>query len=221
MLDDDRGDPLRSDDRGDDVHDRRLLAGADAAGRFVEEEEPRPQRVSDRHVEQLALPLRQPIRRDAPFIREPELSDDTPRLLFGVAIAFGEAHHLVDLVVAGEDREPDVVEHRQGVEQVYELKAPRDPGLDPAVDRQPGHVLPVEDDPPLVRLQEPGDQIHERGLARAVRSHERDQALRLDRKVDAVDRAGVAKRLPEPVDGQQRHLSPPSASGGGGASRRP
>src|ERR1700716_3204569 len=57
VLDDDRGDVLRPDDRADDVHDRGLLAGADAAGRLVEEEEPRPQRVRDGHVEQLALPL--------------------------------------------------------------------------------------------------------------------------------------------------------------------
>src|SRR5256714_14901967 len=42
VLDDHGGDPLRPDDRADHVHDRRLLAGADATGRLVEEQEPRP-----------------------------------------------------------------------------------------------------------------------------------------------------------------------------------
>src|SRR3989442_3339630 len=53
VLDDHRGDVVRSDDRGDDVHDGRLLAGADAAGRLVEEEKARPQRERDGYVEQL------------------------------------------------------------------------------------------------------------------------------------------------------------------------
>src|SRR3989442_9392464 len=38
VLDDHGGDVARSDDRADHVHDRRLLAGAHAAGRLVEEE---------------------------------------------------------------------------------------------------------------------------------------------------------------------------------------
>src|SRR5262249_3382849 len=39
VLDDDGGDPSRAHHRGDDVHDRRLLAGAHAARRLVEEEQ--------------------------------------------------------------------------------------------------------------------------------------------------------------------------------------
>src|SRR5882672_3351155 len=58
VLDDDRGDLVRSDDRADDVHDGRLLPGAHAAGGLVEEEELRLESVGDRHVEQLALTLR-------------------------------------------------------------------------------------------------------------------------------------------------------------------
>src|SRR2546427_2782277 len=65
VLDDDGGDPPRLDDRGDDVHDGGLLAGAHAAGRLVEEEELRPQRVGDRDVEQLPLPLGEPAGQDS------------------------------------------------------------------------------------------------------------------------------------------------------------
>src|SRR5205823_5205326 len=45
VLDDHGSDPVRPDDRADHVHDRRLLPGADAAGRLVEEEQPRRERV--------------------------------------------------------------------------------------------------------------------------------------------------------------------------------
>ena len=45
VLDHHRGDPLRAHDGRDDVHDRRLLPGADAARRLVEEQELRPERI--------------------------------------------------------------------------------------------------------------------------------------------------------------------------------
>src|SRR6266511_5424172 len=57
VLDDHRRDPAGAHHRGDDVHDGRLLAGADAAGRLVEEQQLGPQRVGDGHVQQLALAL--------------------------------------------------------------------------------------------------------------------------------------------------------------------
>src|SRR5437879_1691277 len=62
VLDDDGRDPARPHHRRDDVHDRRLLARADAAGGLVEEEELGPERVGDRHVQQLALALAEPAR---------------------------------------------------------------------------------------------------------------------------------------------------------------
>src|SRR5438132_825947 len=58
VLDDHGRDVVRPDDRADHVHDRRLLAGAHAAGRLVEEEKLRLERVGDGDVEQLAFPLR-------------------------------------------------------------------------------------------------------------------------------------------------------------------
>src|SRR5216684_6347416 len=57
VLDDHGGDPPRPHHRGDDVHDGRLLAGADAARRLVEEEELGAEGVGHGHVQQLALAL--------------------------------------------------------------------------------------------------------------------------------------------------------------------
>src|SRR5215831_14945244 len=72
VLDDDRGDPLRPDDRADDVHDGGLLAGAHAARRLVEEEEPGAEGVGEGDVEELALALGEPPGRHLGLGGEPE-----------------------------------------------------------------------------------------------------------------------------------------------------
>src|SRR5216117_2570032 len=51
---------------------------------------------------------------------------------------------------AREDRQRDVVEHGQLVEEVHELEAPRDPGADAPVHRLAGHVLAPKQDAPAV-----------------------------------------------------------------------
>src|SRR3989337_2627097 len=62
VLDDDGRDPPRPHHLRDDVHDRRLLAGADTAGRLVEEEGLGLGGVGDGHVQELALTLAEPAR---------------------------------------------------------------------------------------------------------------------------------------------------------------
>src|SRR5262249_17072086 len=57
VLDDDRRDASRAHHLRDDVHDRRFLSGADAAGGLVEEKELGLERVGDGHVQELALAL--------------------------------------------------------------------------------------------------------------------------------------------------------------------
>src|ERR1700693_2823063 len=73
VLDDDGRDPPRPHHLRDAVHDRRLLAGADAAGGLVEEEELGLERVGDGHVEELALALAEPARDHAGLARQAEL----------------------------------------------------------------------------------------------------------------------------------------------------
>src|SRR6266542_3010292 len=76
VLDDDGGDALRAHDVGDDVHDGRLLPGAHAARRLVEEEELRLEGIGHGHVQQLAFTLREPARERACLGQEPELLED-------------------------------------------------------------------------------------------------------------------------------------------------
>src|SRR5438309_3052672 len=104
VLDDHRGDVVRSDDRGDDIHDGRLLAGADAAGRLVEEEQTWPERERDRHVEQLAFALRDPAGELGRADGEAELAQDLERLLPHRPVMVGQREQLPGQVLAREDR---------------------------------------------------------------------------------------------------------------------
>src|SRR5712691_4748857 len=60
----------------DHVHDGRLLAGANAAGGLVEEEQLGLERVGDGHVQELALALAEPARDHAGLARQSELLED-------------------------------------------------------------------------------------------------------------------------------------------------
>src|SRR2546425_172497 len=71
VLDDHGGDPVRPDDRAYHVHNRRLLAGADAAGRPAEEQELRLERVGGgrRVISSQRTPMRPLSGWSSPLIR--------------------------------------------------------------------------------------------------------------------------------------------------------
>src|SRR2546423_1505542 len=155
VLDDHGGDPLRPDDRADHVHDRRLLAGADAAGRLVEEQELRLERVGDGHVEQLPLSLRDAARQLLRLQVEAELPEDVVRFLPDGGVVIGEGEEPARLSFAGQDGQRDVVDDGQLVEEVDDLEAARDARLDPVLHRLTGDVLAAKDDTAAVRLEKP------------------------------------------------------------------
>src|SRR2546422_6109483 len=136
VLHNDRAEALRSHHRLDPVHDLPLLPRADPARRLIEKNQLRPERVRHRHVEQLALALRQLAGRDVPLGREAEFLQHAERLVPRPAIELHQRRTPTDLSFPREDRQPDVVQRGEQVEQVDDLKAAGDPGLDPAVHRE-------------------------------------------------------------------------------------
>src|SRR5262249_10799689 len=96
-----------------------------------------------------------------------------------------------------EDRQRDIVENAEPVEQVDDLEAASNARLDPFVDRGEGDVLALEQDAAAVRLEMPADQIDERGLAGAVRAHEREKFTLVDGEIQCAAGAKVAKPLAE------------------------
>src|SRR5512140_581731 len=204
VLDDHRGDLLRPDARGDHVHDRRLLAGAHAAGRLVEEEQPGPERVGHGDVEQLALPLGDAPRQRERLRLQPELAQDSGRLAPDLSVVVGEGEEEARLALAREDRKRDVVEQGQLVEEVDDLEAARDAGGDAAVDGGPGHVLAAEEDLAAVGREEAADQVDEAGLAGAVGADQREDLAFDDAEVHVVDGARLAEVLLQLAGLEQR-----------------
>src|SRR5712664_888902 len=205
VLDDDRGDLVRSDDRADDVHDGRLLPGAHAAGGLVEKEELRLQSVGDGYVEQLALALRDDAGQLRALRLQPELAEDLERLIPHLVVASGQGEEPARHALAGEDGERHVVVERKLVEEVHDLEAPRDAGLDAAVHRQRGDVLAAEHDTAAVGIEEPADQVHHARLARAVGADQRQDLAFLDLEVDIVDGVGLAEGLAQLLGLQEVH----------------
>src|SRR5436190_8448728 len=95
-----------------------------AARRLVEEQELRPERVRDGDVEELALALRDAAREHLGLPLEAEEPEDLERLVPHGVVGARERGELPGLALAREDRQRDVVERAQLVEQVHELKAP-------------------------------------------------------------------------------------------------
>src|SRR5262249_45286535 len=124
--------------------DRGFLAGGDATGRLVRKEKARLQRVGDRHVEELALALRDAAGQSRRLFLQPELAKDLESLLPDDVMAVRERPEVAGQSFAGKDGERHVVQHRQLVEEIDDLEAPRDPGLDSAGDGLVGDILAPE-----------------------------------------------------------------------------
>ena len=95
------------------------------------------------------------------------------------------------------------------VEQINQLKASRDPRLDPLRNRQCGDVAVFEQDSAAIWREVGRDQIDERGLAGAVRTDERQELSLLHCKVDPVAGIERTKALAQ-LDGTQQAQFQPS-----------
>src|SRR6267143_654655 len=129
VLDDDRGDLVRSDDRADDVHDGRLLPGAHAAGGLVQEEELRLESVGDGYVEQLALTLRDDAGQLRALRLQPELAKDLERLVPNLVVAIGQGEEPARHALAAEHDAP-AVGMEEPADQVHHARLARAVGAD-------------------------------------------------------------------------------------------
>src|SRR5262249_60014210 len=90
----------------------------------------------------------------------------------------------------------DIVAHRQLLERLDDLERPRDAHAADLVAGRARDVAPLEEDPARRRLVEPGDAVHERRLAGAVRPDDADDLATLHGEVDlaAGDQPAEAPR---------------------------
>src|SRR6202022_70729 len=97
---------------------------------------------------------------------------------------------------------------------VDDLEAADNSRLDAVGHRSKGDVAMLQQDLAAGRLQMCADQIDERGLARAVRSHQGQEFTLVHHEIDAVAGAGLAKLLPQVNCLEKGHvrISPSSVS---------
>src|SRR6266550_4110883 len=97
-----------------------------------------------------------------------------------------------------------VLHQRHVGEKAQVLEGTRNTLLDNPVRLQSGNVLACEQHLAAIRLDEAGDKIEERRLARAVRPDDGDDRSRHDVEIDAVHGLNAAERLRQVLDLKQR-----------------
>src|SRR6266516_2597330 len=197
VLDDDSSHRAGTHDRGHGIHDLLLVARAHPAGRFVEEQQLRAQRIGDGDVEQLALALRQAAGRHRALVGKPELAKHVEGLAADVPVAVRKRRDFCDLALARENRQRDVVKNGKRVEQIDDLEAAGDARPDAFIDLGEGDVFALEQDAAAVRRKVAADQIDQRGLAGAVRADEREKFALVDGEIHAIAGVDVAELLAE------------------------
>src|SRR6266487_5006399 len=187
----DQHDPLhagalsRSDQR---LHDAVLVGSGNAGSRFVEQDHLRVERKSRGNIEQLFLALR---KRRGNCV-EPVAEAEDFRYL---------AHAAAHLAVGGKPREKpptlllprndcgcDRLLDRQLGKNLDELERARQAMIGKFDRPHTGNILAHEQDLPGARLEQPGEQIDQRGLAGAIGAHDRDPLTLMHGHVDLFKR---------------------------------
>ena len=177
--------------------------GVQVAGRLVGEHHRRAVDQRTRHGDALLLAAGQLGRAVRQAIAEPDGGDQRVVPLL-VGLLAGQRERQDDVLLGGEDRY-----EVEGLEDEAETIAaqPRE-----ALVVEMSELVAVDDDGAGARLVEPGEQVHERGLAGAGRAHDRGELAAWEAGRDVAE--GVHCSLALPVDA--RELSRADDRGRGG-----
>ena len=102
-------------------------------------------------------------------------------------------------------RDGDVLEHRELVEQVHELERARDAEARDRLRRAAGDVAPSSSTLAAVGLVAAGQHVEAGGLAGAVRAHDARQAAGLEGERDVLQHDAVAEAQVQVLGLEQRH----------------
>ena len=133
------------------------------------------------------------------------------------------------------DRDVDVFQHREPAEQPVDLERPGDAELDPFCLDDARDVAPLEQNRTGGGPEDTGQEIHERGLARAVRADQGVARAGLEPEVDiarggqraevSAERAGLEDRIGHDAApgarGRRHHGRSLASDGRAPAPRRP
>src|SRR3981189_942104 len=125
-----------------------------------------------------------------------------------LAVAAGERCNIAGLAFAGKDRQRDVVEGGEVVEQIHELEAARNSCLDALGHRGVANVLALEDDFSGIGAVICAHDVAERSLAGTIGADQRNELAPLDGQMDAVDSMRIAEVLLEMDRLEEAHEVP-------------
>jgi len=205
VLDQQHGDALRAQ-RLEEPRQRRLLAGAQAGGGLVEDQQRRVRGERAGDLEQALVAERQIAGElegavgEADPLELPHRLGARPRLLAAVeAEGAGEE-------ARGRPRvgpEQNGLEQRHVRPQLHMLEGARDAGArDPAL-ALPGDVGAEELDAALIGRERAADQVEHRRLAGAVRPDEAEDLAGAELEADLVDGDEAAEAAGDAGDGEQ------------------
>ena len=216
MLHEQDGEAILVLDEANELHELHLLGWVHAGGGLIQQQQLRSCGEGADDFEAALVAVGQALGRCVGELAELEnlqhVHDLRGDLLLFVAedrSARERMHHAADDVQVKGDA--DVVEDRQRREQPDVLKGPCDAVLRDVVGGQAVNVAPTKRNRPLGRLVNPGDEVEDGGLARAVGPDEAEELLGLNLKVQRVDR-----REPAEPDRALAHVEQRSGMGGGG-----
>src|SRR5262245_51487938 len=193
-------DPLRGGDQ--DLHDRRLVARADAAGRLVEQDDSRAQGEGGGDVEQLLVALGQVLRARVQLVGEAEQLGDLHGSVAHLAVPREGGEEASAAAEPRRDRRLQCLENGELGEDVDELEAPRhtEPGQPHGADA--GDVAILEANGAGGRRQHAGEDVDQRRLAGAVGTDDRDELAGANGEADPVERAELAVELSDSLGGE-------------------
>src|SRR5687767_623852 len=179
------------------VAERRHLLVAQAAGRLVEQQQPRLRDECPRELDALQRRVREPGR---DVFRQMTEVDELESVV-SAAPAIGLAEPARARVRADED----VLEHRHPGEERDVLERPCDAAADDLVWGEPQQIFAVVENRAGIRLVESRDDVEGRRLARAVRADQAEDLTLGDVERDVVEGDDSPEAASEVLDGEQRH----------------
>ena len=211
VLDEEDRQPALARDPPDDVDGRRGVFRRQALRRLVEQQKGGLLRHRHRDLEQTLIAVRQRGRRLVRPVEQAQLAEARTRSLLARLHHRAPAHEAKVPRGLELDRDAHVLQHGELGEDARDLKRPRDPAAAARGRGERGDVGALEDHAPRRRREQAGDQVEERGLARAVRPDERAELAGVHDQADVAHRPQRAEGAAEPVRLQHgRHARDPS-----------
>src|SRR5215510_10175235 len=195
VLDDQDRESFAVMQRPDQGSKRLDLAAAEAGEGLIEQEELRPGGERARDLEPPQVAIGQDVHRPTGLVAEPDLTEPALRPRARMSGVANRGSQTCDL---------HVLQHGHAEERTRELEGARQASVDDPMGLETRERMAVEVHGSRIGRQESGEQVEQRGLARAVGPEHAGDRTRLQREGYVLDGMQAAEALVEAVDLEER-----------------